>query len=164
MKKTKLLYRTFDGDLKKIWVTPNYLDTNCSFRMEVWGGAEGETKKTLLLNFDHVAALEFSMNFCDNMAGADLGGFYKVPGKKQKRKLLERNFNRRKKDWLMTRLSDSEDDDQDSLLNDHSGVDQMEEKLSKYNLYLLQSMGGAWLVLAREYECVELDENEALSE
>ncbi|MCD7821618.1 MAG: hypothetical protein LUG64_05350, partial [Clostridiales bacterium] len=103
MKKTKLLYRTFDGDLKKIWVTPNYLDTNCSFRMEVWGGAEGETKKTLLLNFDHVAALEFSMNFCDNMAGADLGGFYKVPGKKQKRKLLERNFNRRKKDWLMTR-------------------------------------------------------------
>lgn len=44
MKKTRLLYSTFDGDLKRIWVTPNYLDTKCSFRMEVWGGAEGETK------------------------------------------------------------------------------------------------------------------------
>lgn len=160
MKKTNLLYHTFDGDLKRVWVTPNHLKTQCSFRMDVWGSEESTQKKTLLLNFDHVAALEFSMNFCDNCVGADLGGFYKVPGKKQKRKLLERNFKRRKKDWVMTRLSDAEAKDPESMLNDHSAIDKLEDKLKKYHLYLLESMGGAWLILAKGYECVDLDATE----
>lgn len=154
MKKTNLLYHTFDGDLKSVSVIPKHLKSKCSFQMELWNEEE-QSKTTLTLNFDHVAALEFSMNFCDNMVGADLGGFYKVPGKKQKRKLLERNFKRRKKDWLMTRMSDIEAEEPDDMLNDRGNVDKLEEKLKKYSLYLLQSMGGAWLVLAKGYECVE---------
>lgn len=157
MKKTNLLYHTFDGNLQTISVVPKHLKTKCSFQIELWN--EEEQKKTILtLDFDHVAALEFSMNFCDNGDGADLGGFYKVPGKKQKRKLLERNFKRRKKDWLMTRLSEYNPDDPDDVLNNRENVDKLEEKLKKYSLYLLQSMGGAWLILAKGYECTEEDQ------
>lgn len=160
MKKANLLYHTFDGDLKAVSVTPQHLDSKCTFQMDVWGDQGAGEKQSLILSFDQVAALEFSMNFCDNVIGADLGGFYKVPGKKQKRKLLERNFKRRKKDWVMTRLCDAEAEDPDNILNCHDDVDKLEAQLGKYNLYLLQSMGGAWLVLAKGYECVENGEEE----
>lgn len=163
MKKANLLYHTFDGDLKRVTVTPCHLDTDCEFLMEIWEEEESPLKQSLQLCFDHVAAVEFSMNFFDQNVGSDLGGFYKVPSKKQKRKLLERVFKRRKKDWIMTRMQ-QDPDDPDNILNDHSGVDAMEKQLKQFNLYLLESMGGAWLVLARGYSCTVLDEWEVSRE
>lgn len=152
MKKTNLLYHTFNGELTNVTVVPSGQNPDCSFRLEVL--EEGE-KKALLLTFSEIAALEFSMNFCD-ARGEEKAGFYKVPGKKQKRKLLERNFKRRKKEWVMTRLRDAEKAEEEIKPEDQKELDALEEQLKSSNLYLLESCGGAWLVLAKGYACSEV--------
>lgn len=152
MKKANLLYHTLNGELTHVTVVPNIQKPDCSFRLEVL--EEGE-RKALMLTFSEIAALEFSMNFCDN-SSEEKTGFYKVPGTKQKRKLLERNFKRRKKEWVMTRLRDAEKTEEEMNPEDRKELDALEEKLMSSNLYLLESCGGAWLVLAKGYACTEV--------
>lgn len=155
MKKVSLLYHTFAGTLNSVSILPKKLDTECEFQLSL---AEGEAVKNVTIHFTEVAALEFSMNFSDCPEnGSDLGGFYKVPGKKHKRHLLERNIKRRRKEWLMTRLSGAtQEADEPELPADAVDlVDKLEQSCGKHQLYLLQSMSGAWLVLATGYECVE---------
>lgn len=158
MKKVSLLYHTFAGTLNNVSILPKRLDTECEFQLTI---TEGEEQKNVTIHFSEVAALEFSMNFSDcPEEGSDLGGFYKVPGRKHKRHLLERNIKRRRKEWLMTRLSGLTEEKDEPELPELTAetldlVAQMEAACGKHQLYLLQSMSGAWLILAKAYECLE---------
>ncbi len=137
MQRTRLLHHMFHGELTEVTVVPDIRHPGCAFRLEVL--EEGE-KTALLLTFRGMTALEFSMNFFDTGGGEQMG-FYKVSGKKQKRKLLERNRKRRQRE----REPDCQRD-QDAL----------EARLKDSELYLLKSRGGAWLVLAEGYVCSEI--------
>lgn len=153
MKKTNLLYHTFSGGMKEATIQPVGEGGQCSFLLEV---LEDGKVETLELTFHNVAALEYSVNFMD-VSSEEKGGFYKVPGKKQKRKLLERNCKRRKKDWIMTRLRDAEKAEEEIDPADQQELDALEQQLKEENLYLLETRRGAWLVLAKSYECVGLE-------
>lgn len=152
--KAKLLYPTFDGDVQLLGCTPERLKTRCDFRLAVWDEAAGE-RKGLALCFHHVAALEFSLNLCDSYIGADLGGFYEIFGKKQKKKLLERNFDRKRKSWLLPGEDGYDEKDPADSLNYRKELDKLEQKLDKYHLYLLESFGGSYLILAKGYTAQE---------
>lgn len=155
MKKTNLLYHTFTGGLREATIQPVKNDAVCTFQLTV---LENDEVQTLKLTFADVAALEYSVNFMDT-ASEEKGGFYKVPGKKQKRKLLERNCKRRNKEWVMSRLRDGEKAD-DLEPADQEELDALEEQLAALNLYLLETRRGAWLVMAKNYECVTLEGDE----
>lgn len=155
MKKVSLLYHTFAGTLNNVSVLPRKLDTECEFQLTL---TEGEVTRNVTIRFSEVAALEFSMNFSDCLEdGSDLGGFYKVPGRKHKRHLLECNIKRRRKEWLMTRMSGITQESDEPELSEEAVdlVDKLEQACGKHQLYLLQSMSGAWLVLAKGCECLE---------
>lgn len=155
MKKTNLLYHTFDGKMKEATIQRAGEGGRCSFLLEM---LEGGGSKMLELTFHEVAALEYSVNFMD-AASETKCGFYKVPGKKQKRKLLERNCKRRKKEWIMTRLRDAEKAEEEIDPADQQELDMLEKQLQEENLYLLETRRGAWLVLAKSYECVGMEDD-----
>lgn len=161
--RSKLLYPTFDGDVQMLGCTPERLKTKCAFRLAVWDELAGE-RKGLGLDFHHVAALEFSLNLCDSYIGADLGGFYEIFGKKQKKKLLERNFDRKRKSWLLPGNYEYDEKDSSDSLNYRKELDKLEKKLDKYHLYLLESSGGSYLILAKGYTAQEQPGREAQTE
>lgn len=154
-KKVSLLYHTFNGTLNHVSILPKKLDSECEFCLSL---TENDTVTEVTIRFTEVVALEFSMNFSDCPADdANLGGFFKIPGKKQKRKLLERNLKRRHKEWMMTRFSGTilEPEEPELPAEEVDLLAQMEETCGRHQLYLLQSRGGSWLVLAKAYDCVE---------
>lgn len=147
----KLLYPTFDGDAQQFTLWPRYMASGCSFLLELWNEPKQRRERVLLL-FRQAAAVEVSLNLWDARMGADLGGFYELYGKKEKRKLLQRNFKRRKKGWLLPGDYDYDPDDPQDGLNDRMELNRLLEQLDDYHLYLLQSWGGSVLLLARGYE------------
>lgn len=150
----KLLYPTFDGDAQQFTLWPRYTASGCSFLLELWNEPEQRTQQVLLL-FHQVAAVEVSLNLWDAGMGADLGGFYELYGKKEKRKLLRRNCKRRKKGWLLPGDYDYDPDDPQDCLNDRTELNRLTGRLDDYHLYLLQSWGGSVLLLASGYEVQE---------
>lgn len=153
-KPSKLLYPTFDGDAQQFTLWPRYTSSGCSFLLELWNEPEQRTQQVLLL-FHQVAAVEVSLNLWDARMGADLGGFYELYGKKEKRKLLQRNFKRRKKGWLLPGGYACDPADPQDGLNERIELNRLLEQLDDYHLYLLQSWGGSVLLLARGYEVEE---------
>ncbi|MCC8064183.1 MAG: hypothetical protein LIO70_03730 [Clostridiales bacterium] len=150
-KPAKLLYPTFDGDAQQFTLWPRYTASGCSFLLELWNEPEQRTQQVLLL-FHQVAAVEVSLNLWDARMGADLGGFYELYGKKEKRKLLQRNFKRRKKGWLLPGRYENDPADPQDGLNDRTELNRLLGQLGDHHLYLLQSWGGSVLLLARGYE------------
>lgn len=153
MKKKNLLYQTFDGKVKEASVQPSEVLRECSFRLDV--AQEDGTVQPLLLKLKGMAALEFTLNLLDEEA-EEKGGFYKVPGKKQKRKMMERNFKRRKKETVLTRMSDIQKEEMELSAEDQQMLEKLDAKMSELNLYRLESKNGVWMILAQSYECTEL--------
>ncbi|MCD8342389.1 MAG: hypothetical protein LUC87_09640 [Clostridiales bacterium] len=153
-KPAKLLYPAFDGAAQQFTLWPRHLGSGCSFLLEIWNEPEQQTQQVLLL-FRRVAAVEVSLNLCDSMTGTDLGGFYELYGKKQKRRLLQRNFKRRRKGWLLPGDYEYDPADPHDCLNDRTELNRLLGQLDDYHLYLLQSWGGAYLLLAGGYEVQE---------
>ncbi len=154
-KQAKLLYPAFDGEGQQFTLWPRYAGSGCSFLLELWNEPE-QRKQQVLLLFQQVAAVEVAQTLWDASIGANLGGFYELYGRKEKRKLLRRNCKRRKKGWLLPSGYDYDPADPCDGLNDQGEVNRLLGLLNDYHLYLLQNWGGSVLLLARGYEVEEM--------
>ena len=63
--------------------------------------------------FFGVAAVGFSVNYLDNPAGLELCGLYELEDEEEKMRLLRENFDRRRRDFLLTGYQIQEDDPAD---------------------------------------------------
>lgn len=159
--RSKLLLPTFDGSISNVCAHRRGKHIRVSlFVEEVW--QEREQRSTAYaIRFDKVIAMEASMNFF--LFGGDAGGFYELFSTKEKKKLLERNFIRRREDVLMSGCYNYDKDDPNDSLNYRGFVERMSRKkrLKKYRLFLMESCSGCYLILAKKCEIQEMP---ALSE
>ena len=150
MEKSKLLLSTFDAHLTKLKIVPKCRHTKVSYKLKLYDEALQKTVgKTM--RFEDVVSIEFRMNYFDNPIGAEVCGFYEIFSKKEKEKMLERNFASRKDSCLFHGDYNYDPKDPHDLLNNRDGIEHILKKLDRYRLFQQQTLGGTYLLLAKRW-------------
>ena len=151
MEKAVCLARTFDGTLEKMTLRPKCRKSKATFRLEYYP-PDQDTLCPGKLVFSKVAALDMEVNLFENPVGAELGGFYELFDETEKRSMVERLFQNRRACYLSTgHYADYTPEDPSDMLNFRATVEELLGCLDTYHLYQLETMGGVFRILAREY-------------
>ena len=148
--RTKLLLANFDGTMSRLEVLPACQDTRVLLYTQYWN--REDQLVSVELEFSGVVAADFSVNYLDNPIGSELCGFYELEDEEEKMRLLRENFDRRRRDFLLTGYQ-LQEDDPGELLNDFELLEQV--SLGAYHLYEQQTMGGVYRILAKGWKIKE---------
>lgn len=147
---TKLLLANFDGTMPRLEMLPAYRDTRVLLHTRYWNREDRLVSAEL--EFFGVAAVGFSVNYLDNPIGSELCGLYELEDEEEKMRLLRENFDRRRRDFLLTGYQMQEDDPGEFLNNS----EQMEQlRLADHHLYEQQTQGGVYRILAKGWKLEE---------
>ena len=114
---------------------------------------ENDDKKiNVKINFDDVAAIEFCINFFDNLIGAEALGLYEIEDIDFVDSVIQRNFERRKEVYLLEGNYAYDPNEPADMLNvlDLSGTYQ--KKREKYHAFVQNVDAGVYIVIAKGYQ------------
>lgn len=148
--RTKVLLSNFDGTMSRLEVLPACQDTQVLLYTQYWN--REDQLVSVELEFSGVVAADFSVNYLDNPIGSELCGFYELEDEEEKMRLLRKNFDRRRREFLLTGYQ-LQEDDPGELLNDFELLEQV--SLGAYHLYEQQTMGGVYRILAKGWKIKE---------
>ena len=150
MKRSQLLLPTFDAQLTELKIVPKCDNTVISYKLKMYD-EDLQRRVTKIMRFEDVVAIEFQMNYFENLIGAEVCGFYEIFQPKRKKSLLERNFITRKDHYLFHGDYDYDPDDQHDILNYRENIECVLRELDGYHLYDQQTIGGSYLILAKRW-------------
>ena len=113
--RTKVLLSNFDGTMSRLEVLPACQDTQVLLYTQYWN--REDQLVSVELEFSGVVAADFSVNYLDNPIGSELCGFYELEDEEEKMRLLRKNFDRRRREFLLTGYQ-LQEDDPGEFLND----------------------------------------------
>lgn len=91
MKAGKLLVKNFDARIPKIEIKPKGSSSKIVFLSKMYD--ENDNKKIRVkIHFEDVAAIEFCVNYFDNMIGAEAWGLYEIEDIDFVDSVVKRNF------------------------------------------------------------------------
>lgn len=151
MKKAKRVLANFDARIPNISLRPKNLSTKVTVSCKMYEEASGE-KKTVKLVFTGVAAIDFRVNYFDNMIGAEACGLYQVEDRAFVEKLVRDIFERRKEIYLLEGDYDYDENEPADMLNvlDLSG-DFMRD-MDSYSAYIQNVDAGVYIIVAKEMQ------------
>ena len=136
--------------MSRLEMLPAYRDTRVLLHTRYWNRKDrlisGERK------FFGAAAVGISVNYLDNPIGSELCGLYELVDEEEKMRLLRENFDRRRRDFLLTGY-DLQKDDPGEFLNDSEPLEQVCP--ADYHLYEQQTLGGVYRILAEGWKLEE---------
>ena len=147
---TKLLLANFDGTMPYLEVRPACRDTYVLLHTQYWNREDRLVSGKL--EFFGVASVGFSVNYLDTPIGSELCGLYELEDEEEKLRLLRENFDRRRRDFLLTGY-DLQEDDPGEFLNDYGRLEQICP--ADYHLYEQQTLGGVYRILAQGWKLEE---------
>ncbi len=146
----KKLLHNFDGTMPRLEVLTAREETRVLLHTQYWDGEDRKISGTLA--FHGVAAVGFSVNHLSESVGSELCGLYELTDEAEKRGLLRENFDRRRREFLLTGYELAEDDPCD-LLNDTGPLERI--CLADLHLYEQQTEGGIYRILAKGWNLEE---------
>ena len=146
----RLLLSAFDGTMLRLEVLPAREETRVQLSMQYWDS--NDRRVSGKLEFYGVAAIGFSVNYHGQSIGSELCGLYELTDKAEKVEMLRENFDRRRRDFLLTGYAFDENDPHD-LLNDTSPLERI--RLADLHLYEQQTEGGVYRILAKGWKLEE---------
>ena len=151
VERSRCLVRTIDGTLEKVTVRPKCRKSKVTFRLEYYP-PDQDTLCPGKLVFSKTAAMDFEVNFFENPIGAELGSFFEIYDEAEKRSMVERLFQNRKSCYMSTGdYTGYDPEDPSDILNFRATVEELLSCLADYHLYQLETMGGIFRILAKEY-------------
>lgn len=150
MKKSQLLLSTFDAQLTELKIIPKCNNTKISYKLKMYE-EDSQQRVTKTIRFEDVAAIEFQMNYFENVIGAEVCGLYEIFQPERKQSLLERNYISRKDNYLFHGDYHYDSDDPHDLLNYRESIEDVLRELDDYHLYDQQTTGGSYLILAKRW-------------
>ena len=99
MKAGRLLVKNFDARIPKIEIRPKGSNSKIVIHSKMYDENDGK-KISVKINFDDVAAIEFCVNFFDDLIGAEACGLYEIEDMDFVDSVVKRNFERRKEVYL----------------------------------------------------------------
>ena len=153
MKAGKLLVKNFDARIPKIEIKPKGVGSKIVVRSKMYDEND-DRKIDVKINFDGVAAIEFCVNFFDNLIGAEALGLYEIEDIDFVDSVVKRNFERRREVYLLEGDYEYDPSEPADMLNvfDLSGIYQKEKE--KYHAFVQNVDAGVYIIIAKGYQIV----------
>lgn len=154
MKKSKLILANFDARISDITIKPKNTRTKIIMKSKMYD--ESDEEKNVKIVFSDVAAIDFRINFFDNMIGAEVLGLYQIEDKSFVDALVKNIFERRKEIYLLEGHYNYDEEDSADMLNvlDLSG--KLEQESDSYHAYVQNVDAGVYIIVAKHFEVIIL--------
>ena len=153
MKAGKLLVKNFDARISKIEIKPKGAGSKIAIYSKMYD-ENTDKKTTVKIIFDDVVAIEFCINYFDNMMGAESFGLYEVTDIDFVDSVVKRNFERRREVYLLEGDYEYNPNEPADMLNafDLLGIYQKEKE--KYHVFIQNVDAGVYIIIAKRCQIV----------
>lgn len=154
MKTGRLLVKNFDARIPKIKIKPKGSNSKIIVFSKIYDEEVGR-KIHIKIHFDDVAAIEFRINYFDNMMGAEALGLYEIEDVDFIDSVVKRNFERRREVYLLEGDYEYDSNDPADMLNvfDLSGT--YEKEKDKYHAFVQNVDAGVYIIIAKGYRILQ---------
>ncbi len=153
MKNAKLVLANYDARISKIDIKPKNKHTKVILSSRMYN-KETDRSETVKLVFVDVAAIDFRINYFDNMIGAEVMGLYEIMDSTFLERLVKENFERRKEIYLLEGNYDYDDEDEHDMLNSFDIMNTFSEEKDTYHAYAQNVDAGVYIIVAKELQIV----------
>lgn len=153
MKAGKLLVKNFDARISKIEITPKGSSSKIAVLSKMYDENNGK-KINVKVHFRGVAAIEFCINYFDNMIGAESLGLYEIEDIDFVDSVVKRNFERRREIYLLEGDYEYDPSETADMLNvfDLFGIYQKEK--GQYHAFVQNVDAGVYIIVAKGYQII----------
>ena len=151
MKAGRLVVKNFDARIPKIEIKPKGSNSKIVIHSKMYDETD-DKKINVKITFTDVAAIEFCINYFDNMIGAEVMGLYEIEDTDFMDTVIKRNFERRREVYLLEGGYDYDPAEPADMLNmfDIFGFYQKEKE--KYHAFVQNVDAGVYIIIAKEYQ------------
>ena len=154
MKKGKLILANFDARISDITIKPKNTRTKIIMKSKMYD--ESDEEKNVKIVFSDVAAIDFRINFFDNMIGAEVLGLYQIEDKSFVDALVKNIFERRKEVYLLEGDYNYDEEDSADMLNVLDLGGKFGEESDSYHAYVQNVDAGVYIIVAKHFEVIIL--------
>lgn len=154
MEKGKLLLPNFDARIPKITIKPKNTHTTVKLLSKVYDESL-QKKVNVKVLFDHVAAIDFQINYFNNVIGAEAWGLYEIEDRSFIETVLKENFEKRKSIFLLEGHYDYHEDDPNDMLNDFDFSGCFANKINNYHAYIQNVDAGVYIIIAKQISIIK---------
>ena len=149
----RLIVKNFDARIPKIEIKPKGSSSKIVIHSKIYDETHNK-KINVKIHFDDVAAIEFCINYFDNMIGAEALGLYEIEDVDFVDSIVKRNFERRKEVYLLEGDYEYDPSEPADMLNvfDLLGIYQKEKE--KYHAFVQNVDAGVYVIIAKGYQIV----------
>lgn len=153
MKAGRLLVKNFDARIPKIEIRPKGSRSKIVVLSKMYD-ENSDKKMNVKIHFDDVAAIEFCINYFDNMIGAEAWGLYEIEDIDFVDSVVKRNFECRREVYLLEGDYEYDPSEPADMLNvfDLFGIYQKEKE--KYHAFVQNVDAGVYIIIAKGYQIV----------
>lgn len=153
MNQGKLVLANFDARIPKIEIKPKNTETNVTISSKMFDEEIGK-KISVKLRFYNVAAIDFRINYFDNMIGAEGFGLYEIKSREFIDNILKENFRKRREIYLLEGDYNYEEDNPHDLLNSFDLLKQYTKEKKQYRAYVQNVDAGVYVIIAKGVEVI----------
>jgi len=153
MKQGKLVLANFDARIPKIEIKPKNTETIVTISSKMFDEEIGK-KISVKLRFYNVVAIDFRINYFDNMIGAEGFGLYEIKSREFVDNILKENFRKRREIYLLEGDYNYEEDDPHDLLNSFDLLKQYTKEKKQYRAYVQNVDAGVYVIIAKGVEVI----------
>lgn len=153
MNQGKLVLANFDARIPKIEIKPKNTETNVTISSKMFDEEIGK-KISVKLRFYNVAAIDFHINYFDNMIGAEGLGLYEIKSREFIDNILKENFRKRREIYLLEGDYNYEEDNPHDLLNSFDLLKQYTKEKKQYRAYVQNVDAGVYVIIAKGVEVI----------
>ena len=154
MEKGKLILANFDARISDITIKPKNTRTKIIMKSKMYD--ESGEQKNVKIVFSDVAAIDFRINFFDNMIGAEVLGLYQIEDKSFVDNLVKNIFERRKEIYLLEGHYDYDEDEPADMLNVLDLGGRFKQEADSYSAYVQNVDAGVYIIVAKHFEVIIL--------
>ena len=153
MKKAKRVLANFDARIPNISLRPKNLSTKVMISCKMYDTSL-KAEKSVKIVFNGVAAIDFRVNYFDNMIGAEVCGLYQIEDKSFVEKLVRDIFERRKEIYLLEGDYDYDENEPADLLNVMDLCGDFTRDMDSYSAYVQNVDAGVYVIVAKEMQVI----------
>lgn len=154
MKSGKLLIANFDARIPKIEIKPKAAQSKVIISSNMYDETD-QKKIRVKIQFDDVAAIEFKINYFDNMMGAEAFGLYEIQDSDFIESVLKSNFERRREVYRLEGGYNYDENDPADLLNTFDLSGTYESEKEEYHAFVQNVDAGIYIIVAKAYQVIK---------
>ena len=152
MKAGRLLVKNFDARIPKIEIKPKGISSKIVVHSKMYD--ENDDKINVKIHFADVAAIEFCINFFDNMIGTEACGLYEIEDIDFIDSVVKRNFERRREVYLLEGDYEYDPNESADMLNVFDLSETYQREKEKYHAFVQNVDAGVYIIIAKGYQIV----------